>query len=74
VAKVSITLEQFVVMERQLQAAKDGKRRFLDVVMPNGKPLAECTGDDVDEMCEALEKMGQRLISRQLLSVGRSRS
>lgn len=37
-------------------AAEEG--RMLDVVMPNGKPLGECTGEEISEFARAVDGLG----------------
>jgi len=57
-AEISLTQEQLDELMRQLMAAKEGKGRLMDVIMPNGKPLAECTGSYAAEIFETMGKMG----------------
>ena len=37
-------------------AAEEG--RLLDVVMPNGKPLGECTGEEISQFARAMDNLG----------------
>jgi hypothetical protein len=39
------------------------KSRLLDIVLPNGKKLRDCTGTEVAEIAEALEEIGRRHMS-----------
>ncbi|WP_156437913.1 hypothetical protein [Bradyrhizobium valentinum] len=45
------------------EAAKGKKSRLLDIVLPNGKKLRDCTGAEVAEIAEALELIGRRHMS-----------
>jgi hypothetical protein len=38
----------------QLKAALANEARFLDIVMPNGKKIGECTGQYIREVGEPL--------------------
>jgi hypothetical protein len=42
------------------EAAKGKNSRLLDVVMPNGKKLRDCTGAELAQIAEALTEIGRR--------------
>lgn len=54
-----MTPTQAVMMVEQLKMAKAGKMRFLDMVMPNGKKFADCTGDEVAKFGEDLMALAE---------------
>jgi hypothetical protein len=54
VAKVSLTLEQASDLIIQLKAALADHAQFLDIVMPNGKRIGDCSGQYVRDVGEAL--------------------
>jgi hypothetical protein len=47
------------LLERIEAGAKD--KNLLGVIMPNGKPLGECTGAYVAQLGRQLEELGSRL-------------
>jgi hypothetical protein len=53
----SLTVEQAGDLIAQLRAALAGHGQFLDIVMPNGKKMAECTGQYVTQVGEALHRL-----------------
>jgi hypothetical protein len=56
-AKVNLTLEQASNLIAQMRAAEAGRGRFMDIVMPNGKKLADCRGEYVGDVGRALEAL-----------------
>jgi hypothetical protein len=57
-AKVNLTLEQARNLITQMkEAAEVGRGRFMDIVMPNGKKLADCNGEYVGNVGRALEAL-----------------
>jgi hypothetical protein len=46
-------------MIKQAEAVKRGEMRFLDIIMPNGKRLADCNGTEVGEVGKALALIGE---------------
>src|SRR5262249_19549212 len=63
-----VTPEQANAMVLQLQAAERGEIRYLDVVMPNGKPMGDCTGDYLYRLGSAMQALALRhkLMARSL--------
>jgi hypothetical protein len=53
----SLTVEQAGDLIAQLRAVLAGKGKFLDIVMPNGKKVTECTGQYVSQVSEALHRL-----------------
>lgn len=51
------------LIEATNEAEKNSK--LLDLVMPNGKRLGDCTGLELREIGEWMKKMGHRLNSLQ---------
>jgi hypothetical protein len=45
----------------QMSRAEARQIRYLDVLMPNGKKLADCTGDYVAEVGEAMQNTALKL-------------
>jgi hypothetical protein len=60
-AKAILTLEQAIELVGRMKLAAEGRGRFTDIVMPNGKKLADCTFGYVGEVGEALQVMGLRV-------------
>ena len=56
-AKINLTLEQASDLISQMKTAEAGRVRFMDIVMPNGKKLAECRGEYVRDVGRALEQL-----------------
>jgi hypothetical protein len=56
-----MNLEEACELIGRLKAAAEGNGRFPDVVMPNGKRLADCTIDYIGQLGETMELMGLRL-------------
>ena len=60
--KSSITAsEAKLLMARMDAGAKEG--RLLGVIMPNGKPLGDCTGEYVRQLGAAMEELGERWLT-----------
>jgi hypothetical protein len=56
-AKLQITeLEAKLLIARTKAAEKEG--RLLDVIMPNGKPMKDCTGAYIAQLAEAMTELG----------------
>ena len=55
--KVNLTLEQARNLITQMRAAEAGHGRFMEIVMPNGKKLADCKGEYVGDVGRALEAL-----------------
>jgi hypothetical protein len=55
-AKLILTSGQKLGLMTQHRDALGGKMRFLDIVMPNGKTLANCTGDYVWQVGTAMQE------------------
>ena len=60
-AKQKFTAQQLIDLTIQTKAASEGNGRFSDIVMPNGKKLADCTFGEVDEVAEAMQQMGAQI-------------
>jgi hypothetical protein len=59
-AKLRIsTVEAFALHDRIDIEAKEGN--MLSVMMPNGKPLRDCTRKDLIEIAQAIEDAGSEL-------------
>ncbi len=58
--KVSLTAEQATDLITQLQAALEGRQPILDIVMPNGKKMIDCSGQYVGEVSKALHRFGSQ--------------
>ena len=48
-------------MHYELDTAAQGRMRFLDIMMPNGKKLGDCTGAEVREIAEELERFSKEI-------------
>jgi hypothetical protein len=57
-AKTTLALDQAAALVGRMKAAAEGKGRFVDIVMPNGQKLKDCTFDYVAEIGEAMRAMG----------------
>jgi hypothetical protein len=55
--KINLTLEQASDLISQMKTAESGRVRFMEIVMPNGKKLAECRGEYVRDVGRALEAL-----------------
>jgi hypothetical protein len=55
VEKVELTTEEAINLASRMEAAAAGAESFLDIVMPNGKRLAECSGEYVTEVGRVLQ-------------------
>jgi hypothetical protein len=53
-AKTTLALDQAAALVGRMKAAAEGKGRFVDIVMPNGQKLKDCTFDYVAEIGEAM--------------------
>ena len=58
--KVNLTMEQASDLIAQLKAAIEGRQPILDIVMPNGKKMIDCTGQYVGEVSKALHRIGSQ--------------
>ena len=57
---LTITLsEAKELMARTEAGAKKGN--LLGVIMPNGKPMGDCTGEYIDQLGQAMQELGFRL-------------
>lgn len=56
-----ISLSEAAELMGRLKAAAEGHGRFSDVVMPNGKRLADCTFGYIGQLQEAMQMMGLQL-------------
>jgi hypothetical protein len=54
----SLTVEEAGNLIAQLRAVLAGQGQFLDIVMPNGKKMSDCTGQYVGQVGEALHRLG----------------
>jgi hypothetical protein len=54
--RLILTSRQMIGLMTQHRDALGGKMRFLDIVMPNGKTLANCTGDYVWQVGIAMQE------------------
>ena len=43
----------------QMNAAREGKMQWLDIVMPNGKKMRDCTGDEIEEVGKAFTRIAK---------------
>jgi hypothetical protein len=59
-AKLQITELEATQLIARIKAAKE-QRRLLDVVMPNGKPLGDCTREEVQQIGEAMTELGHQM-------------
>ena len=55
---VILNLEQAVELVGRMNAAAEGRGRFSEIVMPNGKKVADCNFGYVAKVAEALQCMG----------------
>jgi hypothetical protein len=60
-AQAIIGLEEAAELIGRLKAAAEGNGRFPEVVMPNGKRLADCTFGYVGQLEEAMQVMGLQM-------------
>jgi hypothetical protein len=56
-AKLQITELEATQLIARIKAAKE-KGRFLDIIMPNGKPLRDCTKEYVGQIGKAMTELG----------------
>ena len=56
-----IGLEEAAELIGRLKAAAEGNGRFPEVVMPNGKRLADCTFDYIGQLERAMQMMGLQM-------------
>jgi hypothetical protein len=59
--KATISLLEAVELIGRLKAAAEGNGRFPEVVMPNGRRLADCTFDYIGQLGEAMQVMGLQM-------------
>ena len=57
-ATAILSLEQAIELVDRMNAAADGRGRFSEIVMPNGKKLADCNFGYVARIAEAPQCMG----------------
>jgi len=55
---VVLSLEQAAELAGRMNAAAKGRGRFSEIVMPNGKKLADCNFGYVAKIAEVLQCMG----------------
>jgi hypothetical protein len=60
-AQAIIGLEEAAELIGRLKAAAEGNGRFPEVVMPNGKRLADCTFGYIGQLEEAMQVMGLQM-------------
>jgi hypothetical protein len=58
---VNISLQEAAALIGRLKAAAEGNGRFPEVVMPNGRRLADCTFGYIGQLVEAMQLMGLRM-------------
>ena len=71
-AKATISLQEAASLIGQLKAAAEGNGRFPEVVMPNGKRLADCTFGNIGQLGEAMQVMGLQMPESSAASLKRS--
>jgi hypothetical protein len=54
-----LTKEQFKKLKEQTDAAAVGKMSFREIILPNGKKLADCTGLEVEEFANEMAIEGR---------------
>jgi hypothetical protein len=64
VAKASLTIEQASELIAQLRATLDGQQAFLEIIMPNGKKMRDCTSEYVGNVANALQRIELEPTSR----------
>jgi hypothetical protein len=57
---MNITLSEAIQLTARLEAGYQ-ERNLLGVIMPNGKPLAKCTREDLRQLVRAMEELGLAL-------------
>jgi hypothetical protein len=60
-AQAIVGLEEAAELIGRLKAAAEGNGRFPEVVMPNGKRLADCTFGYIGQLEEAMQVMGLQM-------------
>ena len=55
--KLQISLNEASQFIARIEAAKE-EGRLLNVIMPNGKPLGDCTKEYLQQIAEALTELG----------------
>jgi hypothetical protein len=60
-AQAIIGLEEAAELIGRLKAAAEGNGRFPEVVMPNGKRLADCTFGYIGQLEKAMQVMGLQM-------------
>ena len=60
-AKATIGLLEAAELIGRLKTAAEGNGRFPEVVMPNGRKLADCTFGYIGQLGEAMQVMGLQM-------------
>jgi hypothetical protein len=60
-AQAIVGLEEAAELIGRLKAAAEGNGRFPEVIMPNGKRLADCTFGYIGQLEEAMQMMGLQM-------------
>ena len=71
-AKATISLQEAAELIGRLKAAAEGNGRFPEVVMPNGRRLADCTFGYIGQLGEAMQVMGLQIPESSAASLKRS--
>jgi hypothetical protein len=61
-AEATISLQEAAELMGRLKAAAEGNGRFPEVVMPNGRRLADCTFGYIGQLGEAMQVMGLQML------------
>jgi hypothetical protein len=72
-AETTISLQEATELIDRLRAAAEGNGRFSEVIMPNGRRLADCTLGYVGQLGEAMQLMGLQMPESRLRVAQRSR-
>jgi hypothetical protein len=56
-AKLQITKQEAVLLIARKKAAL-AEGRLLDIIMPNGKRLRDCTGAYIEQIAQAMNELG----------------
>jgi hypothetical protein len=64
-AKLTLTIDEAELLRSQHAAAQRGDILFDEIIMPNGRPLGECTSDYMGQVGEALVELSRMMGSHQ---------
>jgi hypothetical protein len=63
--KLTLTIDEAELLRSQHAAVQRGDILFGEMIMPNGRPLGECTSDYIGQVGEALVELSRTMESHQ---------